>query len=494
MKRRTFCASALSTLATASIPFQRLTAANDGRGSVPAIRTAGNAITLTSGDIAELRASLRGQLLVPGQEGYESARRLWNGAFDRKPALIARCAGAADVTQAVNFARAQNLLVAVRGGGHSLSGQSTCDGGLMIDLSPMQSVRVDPLAKTARVEPGVLLGQFDREAQAYGLATTAGTVSHTGAAGLTLGGGFGRLARRFGLACDNLIAADLVRADGRFVKTSMEENPELLWGLRGGGGNFGVVTSFEYQIHHVDPMMYGGVLVFAFHKPRDLLRSYADFVASASDDVYCEVTLAPAPEGKGVVAVDICHSGPRAVAEKNLAPLRKIGQLMEDNLGPNTYVRLQSAADAEYPVGRGYYVKSGFIKDISGKLIDEMVDYAEANPTPSGALLIAQHGGAVSRVKPDATAYWHREAQHSVLAVGFWDTPDGKEPNTQWVRAGWAKLEPLTDGFYVNLLAQDEADRRIRGTYGDNYPRLVALKKRYDPTNLFRLNANIKPA
>jgi FAD/FMN-containing dehydrogenase len=456
--------------------------------------SAGKGITLASRDIADLRASLRGQLLVPGQEGYDFARRLWNGAFDRKPALIARCVGPADVTQAVNFARAQNLLVAVRGGGHSLSGQSTCDGGLMIDLSPMKVVRVAPRATTARVEPGVLLGQFDREAQMFGLATTAGTVSHTGVAGLTLGGGFGRLGRRFGLACDNFIAADMVTADGRLVKASMKDNPDLLWGLRGGGGNFGVVTAFEFQLHPVDPMMYGGSLVFAFDKPRELLRSYADFVAGASDASYCEVALVPAEGGKRAVAVDVCHSGTLAAAEKELAPLRKIGQVLQDQLGPKSYITLQTGADAEYPVGRGYYLKSGFVKGISGKLIDAMVDYVEANPNPTGILLIAQHGGAISRVKPAATAYWHREAQHSVLAVGFWDKPDGSELNTQWVRSGWAKLEPLTDGFYVNLLAQDEAERRIRGTYGDNYPRLVALKKKYDPTNLFRLNANIKPA
>jgi FAD/FMN-containing dehydrogenase len=493
MKRRTFCASAISALAATSIPFERLIAANDSGASVPAMGSAGNSIALSSKDIAEFRASLRGQLLVPGQEGYDSARRLWNGAFNRKPALIARCAGAADVTQAINFARSQNLLVAVRGGGHSLSGLSACDGGLMIDLSPMKSVRVDPIAKIARVEPGVLLGQFDRESQAYGLATTAGTVSHTGVAGLTLGGGFGRLARRFGLACDNLIAADVVTADGRFVKTSTKDNPELLWGLRGGGGNLGVVTSFEYQLHRVDPMMYGGTLVFALDRPRELLRSYADFVARASDELYCEVTLVPAPEGKGAFAVHACHSGTRAAAEKELAPLRKLGRVVQDGVGPNTYVAIQSAADADFPVGRGYYVKSGFVNDISGKLVDAMVDYAEATPTTSGVMMIAQHGGAISRVSPGATAYWHRQALHSVLIVSFWDRPEGKEPNAQWVRSGWAKLAPLTEGVYVNLLTQDEMERRIRSTYGDNYSRLVALKKQYDPTNLFRLNANIKP-
>ena len=364
----------------------------------------------------------------------------------------------------------------------------------MIDLSPMQSVRVDPLAKTARVEPGVLLGQLDRESQAFGLATTAGTVSHTGAAGLTLGGGFGRLARRFGLACDNLIAADVVTADGGFVKTSVKDNPELLWGLRGGGGNFGVVTSFEYQLHPVDPMMYGGALIFAFDKPRELLRNVAEFAAGASDDLYCEVLLVPTPDGKRAIAVEMCHSGTRAAAEKELAPLRKMGHVVEDHVGPSTYVAIQSAGDDNYRFGRSYYIKSGFVYEISGKLIDTMVDFVEASANPTGIVMLVPHGGAISRIKPEATAYWHRQAKHSVLVAGYWDSPDGKVSNTDWVRTGWSKLEPLTKSLYVNLLSQDEADARIRSVYGDNYPRLIALKKQYDPRNLFRLNANIKPA
>ncbi len=496
MRRRTFCASALSAMTVAAVPWQRVLGAAEGAsgGEVPALGLAGKPITLKSGDIGDLRAAMRGQLLVPGQEGYDAARRVWNGAFDRKPALIARCAGAADITQAVSFARTHDMLVAVRGGGHSLSGQSVCDGGIMIDLSPMKSVRVDPVAKTARVEPGVLLGQFDREAQAFGLATTAGTVSHTGAAGLTLGGGFGRIARRFGLACDNLIAADVVTAAGRFVKTSTKENPELLWGLRGGGGNFGVVSSFEYQLHAVEPMMYGGALVFPFENARGLLRSFADFIAGASDEMYADVAIVPTPDGHRAIAFDVCHSGTQAAAEKEIAQLRKLGKPLQDGLRPATYVVLQSAADDNYPIGRGYYIKSGFLPAVTGKVIDAVVDYVGANPYPTGIVGFAQHGGAIARVKRDATAFWHREAQYSVMLIGFWEQPLGMDPATQWVRAGWGKLEPLTDGFYVNELAQDDPERRVRGTYGDNYPRLVALKKQYDPTNLFRMNANIKPA
>jgi len=493
MKRRTFCASAIPALAIASAPWQRLFAATGGAGEVPAIGTAGQQLVLQPSQLAELRGALRGQLLLPGQDGYDAARRVWNGAFDRKPALIVRCLGAADVVQAVEFARNNALLVAVRGGGHSLSGQSVCEGGMMIDLSPMKAIRVDPLARTARLEPGVLLGQFDREAQAFGLATTAGTVSHTGAAGLTLGGGFGRIGRKFALACDNLLGADVVTAGGRFLKAGARDNPDLLWGLRGGGGNFGVVTSFEYRLHAVDPMMHGGPLVLPFAGARALLRSFADFIAGASDDLYVDAAIVPTPDGQRVIAFDVCHSGPAPAAERDLAQLRKLGQPLQDGLRPRTYVDIQRAGDDNYPAGRSYYIKSGFMRAITPRMIDAVVDYLESTPLPTGIVGFSHMGGAISRVKPGATAFWHREAQHSLMMIGFWDEAGSAERAMQWVRGGWKGFEPLTDGFYVNEMSYDEADRRIRGNYGGNYPRLAALKKQYDPTNLFRLNANIKP-
>jgi FAD/FMN-containing dehydrogenase len=494
MKRRQFCASAISVVTGAALPWQRIWAANGASSGVPAMSTAGKTMTLSSSDVEALRASVRGQLLVPGQNGYDAARRVWNGAFDRKPAVIVQCAGAADISAAVKFARSHAMLVAVRGGGHSLSGQSVCDGGLMIDLSPMKSVRVDPLAKTARVESGVLLGQFDREAQAFGLATTAGTVSHTGVAGLTLGGGFGRIARKYGLACDNLISAELITADGNFVRTSANENPELLWGLRGGGGNFGVVSSFEYRLHAVSPNMIGGPLVFPFVNGRALLRSFADYVSGVPDEMYADAMLVPTPDGKRALLVDVCHSGTAAAAEKELAQLRKIGQPLQDGVKATTYVKLQSGADANFPHGRGYYIKSGFVRSITPQVIDATVDYLEAaGSMPTGIIGFIHQGGAISRVKPNATAFWNRDAQHSVIIIGFWDEPGGASGSMQWVRAGWKSLDPLTDGFSVNELAHDDPSRRVRSTYGDNYPRLVALKKRYDPGNLFRLNANIRP-
>jgi FAD/FMN-containing dehydrogenase len=492
MKRRSFCASAVSLVTAAAVPWHRAFVAN-AAGELPALGLSGKQVVLQASDIDDLRAGLRGQLLIPGQEGYDAARKIWNGAFDRKPAMIARCAGAADVARAVQFARAHDLLVAVRGGGHSLSGQSVCEGGLMIDLSPMKSVRVDPLAKRARVEPGVLLGELDREAQAFGLATPAGTVSHTGAAGLTLGGGFGRIARKYGLACDNLVAADIVAADGRFVRTGTSENPDLLWGLRGGGGNFGVVTSFEYQLHPLTAPVYGGALVFPFAQARALLRSYADFIANASDELYADLAIVPTPDGR-IVALDVCHCGTPQAAERELAQLRRIGKPLQDGLRSVSYVDLQRSLDDNYPHGRSYYVKSGFLRSLTPQVADMTVDYLEAAPFPTGVISFVHHGGAIKRVRPEATAFWHREANHSILIIAFWDDPAGTQPGSQWVRSGWKAAEPLTDGFYVNELAHDDPGRRVQATYGANYKRLVALKKQYDPANVFRMNANIKPA
>ena len=325
MKRRTFCVSSVAALSLAAIPWRRSRAAD-----LPALGPGERQIVVPGSDVDTLRAGMRGEVLIPGQQGYDSARRVWNGAFDRHPAVIARCAGAADVRQAVQFGRAHGLLVAVRGGGHSLSGQSVCEGGLMIDLTPMKSVHVDPIARVARVEPGVLLGQFDREAQAFGLATTAGTVSHTGAAGLTLGGGFGRIGRKFGLACDNLFAADVITAGGQFVKASEKENPDLLWGLRGGGGNFGVVTSFEYRLHDVGPLLYGGQLIYPWVDVRELMTFYTGFIATAPDELYCDVLFVPTPDGHRAVIFDICYFGTEEAGARVLEPLRKFRKPMVD--------------------------------------------------------------------------------------------------------------------------------------------------------------------
>jgi FAD/FMN-containing dehydrogenase len=445
-------------------------------------------------DIEEVRRNLRGELLTAGQDGYDSARKIWNGAFDRKPAIIMRCAGAADVTCAVDFGAAHELLTAIRAGGHSLSGQSACDGGLMIDLSPMSGIRVDPLARTARVEPGVLLGQFDREAQAFGLATTAGTVSHTGVAGLTLGGGFGRLARKYGLACDNLVGADVVTAAGRFVRASAQENPDLLWGLRGGGGNFGVVTSLEFRLHSVAPTVYGGQLVYPIAHAGALLRHFADFISGAPDDLYVEVRLEGRPGGEGDVRFDVCYCGPPSEAERWLSPLRQLGEPLQDQLAPAHYSDLQRMNDGSNPHGRGYYVKSGYLRALTPAVIDAVVDTSASSPPTAMHVGFVPFGGAIARVKPTATAYWHRDPTHALVMVVSWQQSSDAQRSTQWAHETWAKLQPLTTGFYVNLAGKEDTERRAHAAYGDNYPRLAALKKQYDPDNLFRLNANIKPA
>jgi len=491
MKRRTFCGTGLAALAAASFPYGRLLAA--AGGDIPAIGLDGRQVVLKPADIDDFRARLRGPLFLAGQPGYEDARPIWNRAFDRKPALIARCAGASDVTAAINFARAHGLLTAVRSGGHSHSGQSTCEGGLVIDLTLMSGIRIDPLAKTARVEPGARLSQVDREAQAYGLAVPLGTVSDTGAAGLTLGGGFGRLSRKYGLACDNLIGADLVTADGRFLRVSAKENPDLLWALRGGGGNFGVVTSFEYRVHPVGQTLFGGDLVYPFEQARDLLHGFPDFIAAVPDELFVFVFFLPAPDHQRVVRLNLCYCGQVDGAARVLEPLRKLGKPMKDGLAPTHYVTLQSALDAGNPPRR-YYIKGGYVKRFTHELGDAIVDHLESTPADNTVIAIAQFGGAISRVKPTATAYWHREPNHEVIVIGGWEDPSGADATVQWVRGAWHRIQPLTTGYYVNHGDFDESEGRIRANYGDNYPRLAALKKRYDPGNLFRLNANIRPA
>jgi hypothetical protein len=434
MKRRAFVTTAISAGAAALLPARRLFAST---ADTPAIGRTGKQLVLRGRDIDELRGTLRGQLLTAGEEGYEQARRIWNGAFDRRPALIVRCAGAADVVQTVNFGRTQDLLIAVRGGGHSLSGQSTCDGGLMIDLSPMRGVHVDPIARRARVESGALLGDLDRESQAFGLATPAGRVSHTGVAGLTLGGGFGRLTPRFGLSCDNLRAADLITADGAFVRTSADENRELLWGLQGGGGNFGVVTSFEYQLHPVSPMMYGGPLVYPLGKARELLRFLAEFSERKPEELFVDTMLGSLPQVGKALAFSICYSGAPERGEDAVKPLRQFGPLV-DAVKPARYVELQSAQDRGAQHGRGYYERSGFLTRIVPELIDAAVDCMQSAQPPGARIVFTGDcAGAFNRVARDATAFWNRDARSTLIVQSVWDDPRdtaASEAHLRWAR------------------------------------------------------------
>jgi FAD/FMN-containing dehydrogenase len=493
MRRRTVLASGLAALTALSIPGRRVFAA--GTADVAAIGLDGKALTLKGGDIDDLRTSVRGEVLTADQSGWDTARRLWNPVFDRKPALIVRCLGAADVRRAVQFAAGHGLLTAVRGGGHSLSGQSACDGGIMIDLSPMRSVEVDPLAKTARVEGGALLGQLDRESLAFNLATPVGTAADTGVAGLTLGGGVGRIGRRYGLTCDNLIGAEVVTADGTWVRTGANENPDLLWALRGGGGNFGVVTTFKYRLHEVNPVMYGGDITFPIEGARQRLRSLADFLASAPDELYVDVDLGTDHKGVRYLNLNVCYCGSAAEAEHVVAPLRKLGNPDSDELAVAPYAKLQGSYSLGGVSPLGFYGKGGLVSGLTPALIDSFVGAFENAPSAGIWIWMQHQGGAISRVPPHATAYFNRGASHNLGFANIWKMPaEDAERNTDWVRNAWAQVEPLTRGQYVNLAATDDRDARVHAAYGDNYPRLAALKKHYDPNNLFRLNSNIKPA
>ena len=444
--------------------------------------------------IEGFKANLRGRLLHPGDEGYDDARKVWNGMTDKRPALIAQCAGADDVINAVNFARENKLLVAVRGGDHSVAGHSVCEGGIVIDLSQMKSVRVDPAKRTARAEGGVKWGDFDQATQAAGLATTGGTNSDTGIAGLTLGGGLGWLAGKYGLACDNLLSAEVVPADGRLLKASANENAELFWGLRGGSGNFGVVTSFEYQLHEVGQVL-AGMVVHPFERAKEVLRFYSDFSSDIPDELNTVTVLLTSPEGSKVVAIAVCYNGPIDKGEEALRPLREFGPPLADQIAPMPYTAIQTALDATFPRGRQYYWRASLIKQIGDDAIDTVIDYFAAVPSPFSVLGFQQLGNAANRVGQEETAFSHRDAMYDFLMLSGWEDPSEAERNIKWTREVSDAMEPsLHGGFYVNGLGEDEGPKVESAYLSKTYERLVTLKNRYDPTNLFRLNPNIRPS
>jgi hypothetical protein len=465
-----------------------------------AVATRGTSLTTSvpkDSTIQDFKARLRGALLRPGEAGYEDARRIWNGMIDKQPALIARCAGVADVIHCVTFARDHSLLVSVRGGGHNIAGNAVCDGGLMIDLSGMKGIRVDPVRRTARAEPGLTWGEFDHETQAFGLATTGGQISTTGIAGLTLGGGWGYLSRKYGLACDNLRSVDLVTATGQLLTASATENAELFWGVRGGGGNFGIVTSFEYQLHPVGPVL-AGFMIHPFERAKEVLTFYREFSNAAPDELASGAVLITLPNGPPVTAIPVCYSGPIEEGERLLRPLRAFGSPLADQIGLIPYTAAQKLIDVFYPPGRQQYFKASFLKEISDAAIDTMVAYCANRPSPICHLVIEHTlGGAVSRIDREATAFNHRDVQYSFLCIGACTDPAEAGRCVRWAREFWEAMQPcLTGGVYVNYLGQeaDEGAERITAAYGiEKYQRLVALKNKYDPTNLFRLNQNIKP-
>jgi FAD/FMN-containing dehydrogenase len=495
--RRQFIGAALALTAGTVLPRGQVWA--DAAGALIAKGLSGETVSLSQSDVKDFRASLRGQLLLAQDEGYEQARRLWNGAFDRHPALIARCAGAADVVQAVNFARSHRLLTAVRGGGHSISGQSSCDGGLMIDLSPLKGIRIDPHKTTAIAQSGVLLGELDRETQAFGLVTPLGTAADTGIAGLTLGGGQGRLSRKLGLSCDNLLGVDIVTADGKLLHASDQENPDLFWAIRGGGGNFGIVTTFEYRLHPLGTKVLAGNRVFPFAQARTVLEALRQYCEHAPDEMTISAALtgdAPGVPPGRYVAFEAVYCGKPSEGERVLEPLGKLGKPLFDNIAAKSYVEAQlglsGASPAPLPPGLNVYVKSGFLRDFPDRLIDASLRHFETAPKWIGELGFGHLGGAVARVKPTATAYWNRLAQFDLILNGFWSERAQDQQNLKDGRALWSVFEPFTEGYYVNT-EPSEDEKRLRATYGDNYARLVELKNKYDPMNLFRLNANIKP-
>lgn len=447
--------------------------------------------------IEELRARMRGTLLQPADYQYDAARTIWNAMIDRKPALIARCVSASDVIAAFQFGRAENMDITIRGGGHNVSGQCIADDGLMIDLSPMKGIRVDPVNRTARVEPGVLWGEFDQEAQAFGLATVGGTVAHTGVAGLTLGGGFGWLTNKHGMTIDNLLSADVVTANGQLLHASEQENADLFWGLRGAGANFGIVTSFEYQLHPVGPQILGGMVLYPMDQIVDVLTFYRDYIQSAPDQLTAYAAALTTPDGHPAVAIAVCYSGDLSEGEQAVEPIRNFGTPIVDLIRPSTYLEQQAILTQASPYGRQNYWKAGLSETLSDDAIQVIAEHARQVPSPYTVTVITESGGANTRVAPEATAYPHRDSPFNVMLLSAWEDPADAEANVQWTRNFSCKLRAhLTGGVYVNDLddPRDEGQARLHEAYGANYDRLVELKTKYDPDNVFCHNQNIPPA
>jgi hypothetical protein len=445
--------------------------------------------------LEKLQSAFRGELIRTGHAGYELARRVWNGNIDRRPALIARCSGVADVQRAVEFARLTGLRLSVRGGGHSAPGYGTNDGGLVIDMSPMKGIRVDPQRRTVRAEGGVLWRELDRETQVFGLATTGGTVSNTGIGGLTLGGGLGWLMGKHGLTIDNLISADVVTADGTFYQASATDNPDLFWALRGGGGNFGVVTSLEYRLHPVTQVL-GGLILHTLEQAPAVLRFYRDFCQTLPDEAEAFAALLTSPQGTPVVALLLGYNGSLEEGERILGPARRFGEPIADLVGPVPYTARQTMLDAPHAEhGLHRYWRSALTEQISDDLIDVAVDGAASFTSPLSALIFFYMHGAATRPLPTDTAFAARRAQWDFDAIGQWADATTSDQHVTWVRALWNRFEPhLLGAAYVNHLAADDRPEVVRASFGENYARLRQVKTMYDPTNLFQLNANIPPA
>ena len=488
MKRREFCRSTLAAGVAAAYPFMMNAAFADT--SVVAVSLDGAEIELEKASIRELAERLEGPLLMPGDAQYDHARRVWNGMHDRRPALIARCASSDDVRHAVTFARERDLLVSVRGGGHSWPGKSVCDDGLMIDLADMNAVTADPEQKRAYAQGGALLNGLDTAALQHGLITTAGVVSHTGVGGYTLGGGYGRLNRKYGLTIDNLVSAELVTADGQIRRVSADQEPDLFWAIRGGGGNFGVATQFEYQLHPFDRNVFSGMILWPIDQAREVLDFYGGWYSGLSDELYVGPMMITLPDGVSAVVMEVVYAGDPVDGEKELAPLRKVGKPMQDGVTVQDYMVMQTHEDATWAHGVRSYAKNGMASEFSPALIEAMIE--SFVPDPRLAFFTHTAGGAVSRVDELATAYPHRNAETMISVGGGWMDPAMDEEAIAIARAWFKQLEPFTGGYYANI-DFDAADSKGKN-YGPAYERLSIIKGRYDPGNLFRLNRNIQPA
>lgn len=472
-------------------------------GSIEFVNQQGTRTAVDVAQIQQLRSQLQGRLIEPVDKGYDEARSIWNAMIDRRPAAVVQAARATDVMAAVTFARQRNLLLAVKGGGHNIAGNAVCEGGLMLDLSGMRSVRVEPERRRAYVEPGALLGDFDREAQAFGLATPLGINSTTGVAGLTLGGGFGWLSRKYGMTVDNLLSAEVVLADGKQVRASASENPDLFWAIRGGGGNLGVVTLFEFQLHPVGPEVYSGLVVFPFSQAKQVLTRYREFATKMPEDLSVWFVTRRAPplpflpqsvHGTGIAAFAICYAGDPKEGERAARPVLGFGDPIGRHLGAQPYAAWQTAFDPLLTKGARNYWKSHNFKSLSDGALDTLIEYAGKLPGPQCEIFIGMLGGQAMRAAaPDAMAYSQRDAMYIMNVHGRWDQPADDAKVIGWARDFFRDSAPYaTGGVYVNFMTAEEKDR-VAAAYGPNYKRMVDLKRRYDPTNLFRMNQNVIP-
>jgi len=495
IKRRTFMAASLG----AAIPFNRAWSAGELPSpdtDIPAVTGDGRAILLSATEVKDFRDSLRGPLLLRTSQDYDQYRRVFNADIDRRPALIARCTGAADARRAVQFAKSRDLLVAVRGGGHSVSGKSTCESGLVVDLSPMQGVFVDPVHRTARVAGGSLLGELDREAQAYGLITPTGTVSHTGVGGLTLGGGIGRLTRLYGLTCDNVVSMEVITADGQLRHASENENADLFWGLRGGGGNFGVVTSFEFRLHPFNSTVTAGNLVYPLELAPKAFEFAAQYAATLPPEAAIGMSLLSLPNGVKIANVEFIHCGALSTGAALAKPLRNFMKPLNDTIATTTYTQVQTQGDAVQGPGHRQYTKGCFLPKMQSGVVEAAVAAMQSARLPlmHGIFFGQLGGGAMSKVRPGETAFPNRDADYVTFMFLQWDEPAHSAPAIDWARQAWKGIEPFSQGFYTNFMPSDVGQRHVDENYGSNLEKLTRVKNKYDPTNLFRLNANVLPA